>query len=131
MYHGIRGSTCIVTTRKRSCGKVMILHLSVILFTGGGISVHEVSVQGASLSLGGSVIPPCGKERVAVSPARCVPCHACPPPAMHDPLPRTPPSNHTHMSPTTHTPCHTCPLCHTCPHHACTHLPSHNFVCGR
>ena len=26
-----------VSVRKRSCGKVMSLHLSVILFTGGGV----------------------------------------------------------------------------------------------
>ena len=29
-------SNLIITARKRSCGKVMFLHLSVILFTGGG-----------------------------------------------------------------------------------------------
>ena len=31
---------------QRSCGKVMFLHLSVILFTGGGISVQGVSKGG-------------------------------------------------------------------------------------
>ena len=44
---------CTITARKRSCGKVMFLHLSVILFTGGvsvpgglclGVSVQRVSV---------------------------------------------------------------------------------------
>ena len=50
---------CIVTARKRSCGKVMFLHLSVILFTRGGLS-RGVSVRGClcpgmSLSRGVSV----------------------------------------------------------------------------
>ena len=148
MFYGIRGSTCIVTTLKQSCRKVMILHLSVILFTG-GISVHGLFPRGISVhgeDLSGR--PPCGKEWLAVSPAMHVPCHAHP-------------SHHTHMSPTMHTPCHacplpctlpamhaptmltphhvclppcmppchTCPLCHTCPHHACTHyLPTTSFV---
>ena len=34
----------IFTARKRSCGKVMFLHLSVILFTGGGPCVVKVGI---------------------------------------------------------------------------------------
>ena len=34
----------IFTARKRSCGKVMFLHLSVILFTGGGACVVKVGI---------------------------------------------------------------------------------------
>ena len=34
----------IFTARKRSCGKVMFLHLSVILFTGGCVSQHASQV---------------------------------------------------------------------------------------
>ena len=49
---------CTITARKRSCGKVMFLHLSVILFTGGSLS-RGVSVWGSlsrgSLSEGVSV----------------------------------------------------------------------------
>ena len=51
----------IITARKRSCGKVMFLHPSVILFTGGlspggGISVREMFCTGSgSLSRGISV----------------------------------------------------------------------------
>ena len=49
---------CTTTARKRSCGKVMFLHLSVILFTGGSLS-RGVSVWGSlsrgSLSVGVSV----------------------------------------------------------------------------
>ena len=37
----------IITARKRSCGKVMFLHLSEIVFTHG-----VVPVQGGSLSVG-------------------------------------------------------------------------------
>ena len=49
-----------ITARKRSCGKVMFLHLSVILFTGeGSLSRWGVSVQGSlcpgGLCLGGSL----------------------------------------------------------------------------
>ena len=33
----IRSINIFITFRKRSCGKVMFLHLSVILFTGGGV----------------------------------------------------------------------------------------------
>ena len=36
----------IITARKRSCGKVIFLHLSVILFTGGGEGVY-LSMQWA------------------------------------------------------------------------------------
>ena len=35
-----------ITARKRSCGKVIFLHLSVILFMGDGVSVQGVSVGG-------------------------------------------------------------------------------------
>ena len=49
----------LTTARKRSCGKVMFLHLSVILFTRGFLSMGSlstgVSVQGGSLSRGVSV----------------------------------------------------------------------------
>ena len=38
----IWGNSFIITARKRSCGKVMFLHLSVILFTGGGVSQHAM-----------------------------------------------------------------------------------------
>ena len=31
------GIYLVITARKRSCGKVLFLHLSVILFTGGGV----------------------------------------------------------------------------------------------
>ena len=49
---------CIVTARKGSCGKIMFLHLSEIMFTGkvggglcpGGPCPGGVSVQGRSLS---------------------------------------------------------------------------------
>ena len=55
----------LITYRKRNCGKVMFLHLSVILFTGEWslsrmVSVHQVSVQGVSfwgLCPGGSLCP--------------------------------------------------------------------------
>ena len=41
----------IITARKRSCGKVLFLHLCVILLTGGSLSMGSgVSVQGGSLS---------------------------------------------------------------------------------
>ena len=63
-YHGVTnhfgGSLTSCYRPQRSCGKVMFLHLSVILFTGGGgplsmgVSVQGVSVQGI-LSLGGSL----------------------------------------------------------------------------
>ena len=37
----------VITARKRSCRKIMFLHLSLILFTGGGVSVQQgVSVWG-------------------------------------------------------------------------------------
>ena len=56
----------LITARKRSCGKVMFLHLSVILFTGRSLSSGGslssgclcqvgVSVKGGSLSRGVSV----------------------------------------------------------------------------
>ena len=43
-----------ITDRKRSCGKVMFLHLSVILFTRGegGVLSSGVSVKVGSLSRG-------------------------------------------------------------------------------
>ena len=44
----------LVTVRKRSCGKAMLLHLSVILFTGGG-----ACVAGGQYMAGG-----CGGGRV-------------------------------------------------------------------
>ena len=54
----------LFTARKRSFGKVMFLHLSVILFTwgvcvrGGGVSVQRVvSVQGVSVQGGGGFCP--------------------------------------------------------------------------
>ena len=37
----VSGSKCLVTVRKRSCGKIMFLHLSGILFKGRG---EEVSL---------------------------------------------------------------------------------------
>ena len=45
---GCTGKLLLITDRKRSCGKVMFLHLSVILFTGGvSLSMKGgVSVQG-------------------------------------------------------------------------------------
>ena len=46
----------LVTTR--SCGKVMLLHPSVILFTGGGASVRE--------------IPPYGNERAVRILLQCI-----------------------------------------------------------
>ena len=55
-------SVGFISARKRSCGKVMFLHLSVILFMGGilcpgGVSVWQVSVrvEGESLSKGWSL----------------------------------------------------------------------------
>ena len=87
---------CIVrcrTSRKRSCGKVMFLHLFVILFTGGlcpggslsrgtlsrGVSVPGVSVQGylsrrtlSRGSLSGRPSLPCGKERAVHIPLECI-----------------------------------------------------------
>ena len=50
-------SKVFINLTQRSCGKVMFLHLSVILFMGGGsLSVPGVSVQGrVSLSRGVSV----------------------------------------------------------------------------
>ena len=58
-------------------------------------------------------------------------CHACPPPAMHAPLPRMPPATHPPPAmhaplpctpPAMHTPCHAHP-CHTCP--PAMHTPCH------
>ena len=50
----------LVTACKRSCGKVMFLHLSVILFTGGSLS-RGVSVQEwGYLSSGGGLCPGVG-----------------------------------------------------------------------
>ena len=48
-----QSSAIVITARKRSCGKVMFLHLSVILFTGGGVSVWGVSIQGSLWLQGG------------------------------------------------------------------------------
>ena len=48
-----QSSAIVITARKRSCGKVMFLHLSVILFTGGGVSVGGVSIQGSLWLQGG------------------------------------------------------------------------------
>ena len=49
------GSKHFLPPANGSCGKLMPLNLFVILFTGGGVSVRGVSVQGGSLSEGVSV----------------------------------------------------------------------------
>ena len=43
----------IITARKRSCGKVMFLHLSMILFTGKGGRGSVQEGLGAGVSVGG------------------------------------------------------------------------------
>ena len=90
----------VFTARKRSCGKVMFLHLSVILFTGGvsvqdeslsrvglcprgslstgslsrRVSVQGVSVQGVSVRGYLSGRPPYSKERYSMHPTGM---HSC------------------------------------------------------
>ena len=54
----------IITARKRSCGKVMFLHLRVILFTG-GVSVREIHPPGQRL-------PPYGNERAVRILLECI-----------------------------------------------------------
>ena len=55
----------IITTRKRSCGKVMFLHLSVILFRGG---IHDVTSCRNPSPQDGIPSPPCtvGKRVVRI-----------------------------------------------------------------
>ena len=82
----------VITARKRSCGKVTFLHLSVILFTGGSLSggslwggvsvggsLSRGSLSGWSLSRGslyGGVSvrrqPPYGKERTVRILLECI-----------------------------------------------------------
>ena len=81
----------VITARKRSCRKIMFLHLSATLFTGegslssGGVGVGSVqprglcpaggvSVQQGGLCLGGSLSgrPPYGKERAVRILLECV-----------------------------------------------------------
>ena len=53
---------CVVTARKRSCGKVMFLQVSVILFTEGVLSQHAlqvVSQHALQQVSGGGGIPAC------------------------------------------------------------------------
>ena len=83
-----------VTAHKRSCGKVMFLHLSV------SHSVHGV----------GACVP------------HTHPCHACPlactPPSTYAPLACTAPATHAPSLPCM-PPCHACSLPCTLPCHAC------------
>ena len=51
--NGILPFAVIFTARKRSCGKIMFLHLSVILFTGGGGGFSVLFVQGGLCPEGG------------------------------------------------------------------------------
>ena len=94
-----------ITTCKWSCGKVMLLHMSVILFTGCVCAMH-VPCHTCALS--------------CTPPAMHAPCHACPHhaplpcmvPTMHAPtlntsLPHTHPAMH---APAMHAPCHAHPL---------------------
>ena len=48
------GQNVFITNRQRNCGKVMFLHVSVILFTGGSLSQHAPQVTWpGGLCLGG------------------------------------------------------------------------------
>ena len=63
-----------ITPCKRSCGKVMFLHLSVIMFTGGWGSLSKGgSLSGGVLCLGGLCQgdPPYDKERVVLILPEC------------------------------------------------------------
>ena len=62
---------------QQSCGKVMLLHLSVILFTGGGVSARG-SLSGRSLS-GGGLCPgdPLATIRLHVGSTRPTGMHSC------------------------------------------------------
>ena len=101
-----------VTAHKRSCGKVMFLHLSV-----------SHSVHGGW----GACVPhtplPCTLPLPCMPPGMYTPWHICPP-GMHTPC-------YTCPLPAMHAPCHACSLpctlpchacpCHACPCHACPH----------
>ena len=59
----------IITARKRSCGNVMFLHVSVILFIEGGSAIHPPGPpppEGTGDQTGSDIIPPQKPQKRAV-----------------------------------------------------------------
>ena len=64
-FSGVVSHRSVITVRKRSCGKVMFLHLSVILFTRGvGVCVSEHALGRRGLPLVPEGLPdaPLGRQ---------------------------------------------------------------------